>query len=133
MNKPVTEENPNENTPVADSNTPTFTGIPPVIEGVYDFASGKENETLTRGAFIEIFGEDLTYDATTLDEGVFLLVPSRDAIKLPQVIWNYPRSTVFAMPYLIEDAYAQVEIRSRGTLVNGPLLGDRLQINLTVI
>ena len=84
----------------------------PVIEEVYDWGSDSQNDQMTPGDVLEIFGKELKVRDTLAEEGVFLINQTDNTeTKVTRIRTNDPGKLTLRVPTLPAGNY-KLEIRN---------------------
>lgn len=91
----------------------------PILLQYKDVSTGAINSTITSGGLGEIRGDDLKFDPTAADEGIYIHPPSGPPIKVTIILQNLPKTLSFQAP-TVPAGNLSLEVRKRFQ-PNGPL------------
>lgn len=81
--------------------------------GVFmDVASGTQNDVITPGKMARILGEDLKYDDTDNNQGIFFINDNNEETKVSMVLDNLPKQLTFDIPEGLTSGIYRLQIRS---------------------
>lgn len=101
----------------------------PVLTQFKNVTTGALNSTVKAGGLSEIKGDDLKFNATLADEGIFFVPGTGAAVKATVVSQNEPRTLTFQAPTVTAQLYT-VEVRHRFS-PTGPVRVGQLPVQVT--
>lgn len=78
-----------------------------------DFTSETTNDTLTKGGTVRLKGDNLKYDPTDADQGLFLVSGTGTATRVTKVLTNKPSELLFIVPPTLGAGTYKVEVRAK--------------------
>ncbi len=96
---------------------------------ITDISSDTINELLTPGSMACLKGNNLSFDATDAEEGIYLINDKGAETKITQVALNKPSEIIFLVPAPLKPGSYALEVRNRSYKEN---ITARLKHTLTV-